>query len=127
MTDENEISLIREIEHLKQQQLSQEEEIFRLRAENEKLRQEQHSGGHLSMDMLDSEDNHEVLFKEIEKLKLDRRARDQEISKLRETNKQMNQQILLHQQDPQVYYLTTVQVLMNSLNSITIKIFKNTI
>ena len=100
--NDNESRLLQEIDRLRSIEQSRQAEISKLRAENDKLRQVQLNGGYESMDSVDRdspEDNsHEVLVKEIERLKLEQGEKEKEISVLRKTNEQLN--ITLQQSPP---------------------------
>ena len=101
--NDNESRLLQEIDRLRSIEQSRQAEISKLRAENDKLRQVQLNGGYESMDSVDrdspEDDSHEVLVKEIERLKLEQGEKEKEISVLRKTNEQLN--ITLQQSPPQ--------------------------
>ena len=92
--NENETRLLQEIDRLRNKEQSQQQEISKLRTENEKLRQGQLNGGYESVDAIyqttSDDENHEVLLKEIERLKLEQSHKDMEISELRKHNEQLN-------------------------------------
>lgn len=100
--NDNESRLLQEIDRLRSIEQSRQAEISKLRAENDKLRQVQLNGGYESMDSVDrdspEDDSHEVLVKEIERLKLEQGEKEKEISVLRKTNEQLN--ITLQQSPP---------------------------
>ena len=50
----------------------------------------------------DEDDGHDMLVKEIEKLKLEQGEKDREINKLRQHNKELNVKLSLSPQQPQV-------------------------
>ena len=89
---DNETRLLQEIDRLRNKEQSQQQEINELRAENDKLRQ----GPALneSMDSIYREEpdneSHDILVKEIERLKLEQSDRDKEIFELRKRNEQLN-------------------------------------
>lgn len=102
--NENETRLLQEIDRLRDKEQSQQLEISQLRAENDKLRQGPVlNGGYESMDAIyrdtADDESHDILVKEIERLKLEQSDKDREISELREHNEQLN---LSLQNTPQV-------------------------
>ena len=92
---ENETRLLQEIDRLRNKEQSQQQEISQLRAENDKLRNGPAlNDGYESMDTINREtpddESHDLLVKEIERLKLEQSDKDKEISELRKCNEQLN-------------------------------------
>ena len=105
--NDNETRLLQEIDRLRTDHQSQQLEISRLREENEKLRQGQPNGGYLTTDGIytdtdDEADSHDILVKEIERLKLEQHVKEKEIYDLREQNDQLNVKLLQSPQQAQV-------------------------
>lgn len=93
--NENETRLLQEIDRLRNKEQLQQLEISQLRAENDALRQGPAlNGGYESMDAIYQEaaddESHDILVKEIERLKLEQSDKDREISELRKHNEQLN-------------------------------------
>ena len=92
--NENETRLLQEIDRLRNKEQTQQQEISKLRTENEKLRQGQMNGGYVTSDAIyqatPDDDSHDVLVKEIERLKLEQSKKDKEISELRKRDEQLN-------------------------------------
>lgn len=107
--NENETRLLQEIDRLRNKEQSQQQEISQLRAENDKLRHSQLNDGYESMDTIYREtpddESHDILVKEIERLKLEQGDKDKEISELRKRNEQLNVTL---QSSPQVQVLIMV-------------------
>lgn len=104
--NDNETRLLQEIDRLRTDHQSQQLEISRLREENEKLRQGQPNGGYLTTDGIytdtdDEADSHDILVKEIERLKLEQHVKEKEIYDLREQNDQLNVKLLQSPQQAQ--------------------------
>lgn len=117
--NENETRLLQEIDRLRDKEQSQQLQISQLRAENDKLRQGPVlNGGYESMDAIyrdtADDESHDILVKEIERLKLEQSDKDREISELRECNEQLN---LSLQNTPQVQVLWLLKFL-RSMNEI---------
>ena len=108
--NDNETRLLQEIDRLRNKEQSQQLEISQLRAENDILRQgpaQPLNGGYESTDAicqdgLDDE-SHDILVKEIERLKLEQSDKDREIDELRKRNEQLNVTL---QSTPQVQVLS---------------------
>lgn len=102
--NENETRLIQEIDRLRNKEQSQQVEIGKLQAENEKLRQVQLNGGYESMDSIEpytpDDGSHDILVKEIERLKLEQSDKNKEINELRKQNEHLN--VTMLQSPPQV-------------------------
>lgn len=111
---DNENRLLQEIDRLRTEHQSQQLEIGKLRKENEKLREGAVNGGYESAENVaqtgtffyedeerDEDDGHDMLVKEIEKLKLEQGEKDREINKLRQHNKELNVKLSLSPQQPQ--------------------------
>jgi len=93
--NENETRLLQEIDRLRNKEQSQQQEISQLRAENDKLRQGPAlNSGYESADAIYQEpaddESHDILVKEIERLKLEQGDKDKEIVELRKRNEQLN-------------------------------------
>lgn len=103
--NDNETRLLQEIDHLRTDHQSQQQELSRLRKENEKLRQGQLNGGYQSTSdgidagIYEDDGSHGLLVKEIEKLRLEQQEKDREICELRQNNEELNVQLL---QSPQI-------------------------
>ena len=99
-TNDNETRLLLEIDRLRTGHQSQEQEIDRLRQENEKLKQKDLNG---TSEITDTHDDHEKhnlqLVKEIERLTLEKEEKDKEIYELRQNNEELHIRL---QQSPQV-------------------------
>lgn len=98
-TNDNETRLLLEIDRLRTGHQSQEQEIDRLRQENEKLKQRDLNGTFEIADTHDNDEKCNLLVKEIERLKLEKEEKDKEINKLRQNNEELNIKL---QQSPQV-------------------------
>ena len=93
--NENETRLLQEIVRLLNKEQLQQQEISQLRAENDVLRQGPAlNGEYESMDAIYQEagedESHDILVKEIERLKLEHSDKDREINELRKRNEQLN-------------------------------------
>lgn len=93
--NENETRLLQEIDRLRNKEQLQQLEISQLRAENDALRQGPAlNGGYESVDAIYQEaaddESHDILVKEIERLKLEQSDKDREIIELRNHNEQLN-------------------------------------
>lgn len=89
-----------EIDRLRTGHQSQEQEIDRLRQENEKLKQKDSNSTFEIADTHDGDDEkRNLLLKEIERLKLEKEEKDKEIYELRQNNEELNIKL---QQSPQV-------------------------
>ena len=113
--NDNETRLLQEIDRLRTNQQSQQLEINKLRVENEELRQAQLNGGYESTDGIytmtnptDEDGSHDMLVKEIERLKLEQHQRDKEINDLRQNNEQLNVKLLQSPQQAQVQCMCCV-------------------
>lgn len=107
---ENETRLLQEIDRLRNVEHSREAEISKLRAENEKLRQGQVNGEYAVTKPVErsespEDDSHEMLVKEIERLRLEQIEKESELSELRQTNEQLN--LTLQQSPSQVQQFAT--------------------
>ena len=117
--NDNETRLLQEIDRLRTDHQSQQQEIGRLRKENEKLRQGQLNGGYQSTSdgidagIYEDDGNHGLLVKEIEKLKLEQREKDREIYELRQNNEELNVQLLQSPQTAQVQYMEKIVIICN--------------
>lgn len=90
-TNDNERRLLLEIDRLRTGHQSQEQEIDRLRQENDKLKQKDLNGTFEIADTHDDDDEkHNLLVKEIERLKLEKEEKDKEIYELRQNNEELN-------------------------------------
>ena len=99
-TNDNERRLLLEIDRLRTGHQSQEQEIDRLRQENEKLKQKDSNSTFEIADTHDGDDEkRNLLLKEIERLKLEKEEKDKEIYELRQNNEELNIKL---QQSPQV-------------------------
>ncbi|KAK2552504.1 hypothetical protein P5673_026340 [Acropora cervicornis] len=99
-TNDNERRLLLEIDRLRTGHQSQEQEIDRLRQENEKLKQKDLNGTFEIADRHDDDDEKcNLLVKEIERLKLEKEEKDKEIYELCQNNEELNIKL---QQSPQV-------------------------
>lgn len=99
-TNDNERRLLLEIDRLRTGHQSQEQEIDRLRQENEKLKQKDSNSTFEIADIHDDDDEkRNLLLKEIERLKLEKEEKDKEIYELRQNNEELNIKL---QQSPQV-------------------------
>ena len=99
-TNDNERRLLLEIDRLRTGHQSQEQEIERLRQENEKLKQKDSNSTFEIADTHDDDDEkRNLLVKEIERLKLEKEEKDKEIYQLRQNNEELNIKL---QQSPQV-------------------------
>ena len=99
-TNDNERRLLLDIDRLRMGHQSQEQEIDRLRQENEKLKQKHLNGTFEIADRHDDDDEKcNLLVKEIERLKLEKEQKDKEIYELCQNNEELNIKL---QQSPQV-------------------------
>ena len=108
--NDNETRLLQEIDRLRTGHQSQQQEISRLHQENEKLRQGQLNGGYQSTSdgidtgIYEEDGSHNLLVKEIEKLRLEQQEKDREIEELRQNNEDLNVKLLESPQVAQVQY-----------------------
>lgn len=89
---DNETRLLQEIDRLRNKEQSQQQEINELREENDKLRQGPALNESIDAIYQEEPDNesHDILVKEIERLKLEQGDKDKEIFELRKRNEQLN-------------------------------------
>jgi len=89
---DNETRLLQEIDRLRNKEQSQQQEINELRVENDKLRQGPALNESIDAIYQEEPDNesHDILVKEIERLKLEQSDKDKEIFELRKRNEQLN-------------------------------------